>query len=43
MFSEDSGSEAVRLAVMKTLTKMAGEAGTEITTGTYTVHSDLCK
>ena len=34
VFSEDSGSEAVRLAVMKMLTKMAGEAGREITSGT---------
>ena len=34
VFSEDSGSEAVRLAVTKTLTKMAAEAGREITSGT---------
>ena len=41
VFSEDSGSEGVRLAVMKTLTKMAGEAGTEITSGTATSANEI--
>ena len=33
VFSEDGGSDSVRLAVMKTLTKMAGEVGKEATSG----------
>ena len=33
VFSEDGGSDPVRLAVMKTLTRMAGEVGKEVTSG----------
>ena len=34
MLSDDGGSDPVRWSVMKTLTKMAGEAAAENTSGT---------